>query len=92
MQSDDIALLKQELERSKTELDEARRENAQLRAQQQGAPPLIGALLHKQRSCRDGRADSLKHRSFEMTGSRDHEHSWVKMAQNRAHMRGGRIY
>lgn len=36
----------------------------------------------------DGRADSLKKQSYEMTGDKANQDSWVKMAQNRAHMRG----
>ncbi len=33
----------------------------------------------------DGRADSLKKKSFEMTGDKSDQDSWVKMAQNSAH-------
>jgi hypothetical protein len=32
----------------------------------------------------DGRADSLKKNSFEMTGDKSDQDSWVKMAQNSA--------
>ena len=49
-----------------------------------------GPLLHKQAGVgpTDGRADNLKARSYEMTGDKNDLDSWVKMAQNRAHMRG----
>ena len=38
----------------------------------------------------DGRVDHLKKNSFEMTGDKGDQDSWVKMAQNRAslHVRG----
>ena len=32
----------------------------------------------------DGRADALKKNSFEMTGDKSDQDSWVKMAQNSA--------
>ena len=77
------------LQAALAEVAQLRRENARLRAQQ--ASTLVGPLMHKQLGSvapSDGRADGLKRRSFEMTGTRRDMDSWVKMAQNRAHMRG----
>ena len=77
------------LQAALAEVAQLRRENARLRAQQ--ASTLVGPLMHKQLGSvapSDGRADGLKRRSFEMTGARKDMDSWVKMAQNRAHMRG----
>ena len=69
------------------EVERLKRDNAQLRAQQERQ--LLGPLLQKQVvGADDGRADDLKSKSYQMTGDRRDQDSWVKMAQNRAHMRG----
>ena len=41
-------------------------------------------LIAPQVDVSDGRADNLKKNSFEMTGDKSDQDSWVKMAQNRA--------
>ena len=55
-----------------------------------GEPPadLWMRAASKRVDVSDGRADALKKNSFQMTGDKADQESWVKMAQNRAHMRG----
>ena len=62
-------------------LEEVARLKVQLRAATEQAP-LVGRLLQSPGSrSDDGRADELKSRSFQMTGDRRDQASWVKLAQ-----------
>jgi hypothetical protein len=75
------------LEEANAKIAALEAEVAALRATQD--TQLLGPLLQpSHHRSNDGRADDLKHRSFEMTGDARDQDSWVKMAQNRAHMRG----
>ena len=75
-----------EVERLKQENSRLETENTKLRSAEHST--LLGPLLSGQAGCSDGRADHLKRSSFQMTGDHKDRTSWVKMAQNRAHMRG----
>jgi hypothetical protein len=76
-----------ELKTARAEVGLLKQENKLLRTQQENQ--LLGPLLHKQTGgATDGRADDLKSKSYQMTGDKRNQESWVKMAQNRAHVRG----
>ena len=81
------AALTQQLAAALAEVERLKGENAALKKATQGL--LVGPLLHKQVvGPDDGRADALKSKSYQMTGDKRDLDSWVKMAQNRGHMRG----